>query len=204
MSSRSLPSFLSSVSSKTEKDRPLREAEVPEVWGHFEGLVRVSIFQAGLSSSLADDAVQETAVAFLRAVRAGRIPAAVPVIRSFLWVAGRNLAKSQRRWARHDRHDSVDDEEQGLVLPANDVCPESAAESREFVERIHALGSGTMSRCLWEVVERHLNGDSHKEIESALGLTPECVRSRLHRGLPKLREALAAEGVLGSSERKVA
>lgn len=189
MSSRPLPSFLSSVPSHTAKDRPLREEEIAEVWCHFEGVVRKSAGRVCACTAVVDDAVQDAALFFLERVREGSVPAAAPVARKLLWNTGQNMARSERRKARRSHHVSVEDDE-ALVLVANDVSPETVGEARTLLERIAAVGPSCMSPKQWDLLSRELQGELPREIQAATGMNANTVRGELRRARAALRRAL--------------
>ena len=189
MSSRPLPSFLSSVPSNSAKDRPLREEEIAEVWRHFEGVVRKSAGRVCTCEAVVDDAVQDAALFFLTRVREGMVPAAAPVAWKLLRNTGKNMARSERRKACRSHHVSVEDDE-ALVLVTNEVSPETATEARALLERIAVVGPSCMSPKQWDLLSRELQGELPREIQAATGMNANTVRGELRRGRTALRRAL--------------
>src|SRR5262245_47329061 len=137
MSSRSLPEFLATTPSRTTKDRPLDVSEARVVWASFESFVNNRARRAtGSRGTLAEDAAQNVAVAFLESVHEGRLAAAGPVLHRWFDITARNLAWTERRKSASPRLVFGADED---AQPSNDVGQDEIALRREQLEHVRTL-----------------------------------------------------------------
>lgn len=92
------------------------------------------------------------------------------------------------------RVDAVEERRGHVADGSNDIVdlradPEASIDAMTVLHAIHQLPSAYRETLVLRLVE----GMSGAEIAAATGLSPESVRVNLHRGMTKLREALAID-----------
>jgi RNA polymerase sigma-70 factor (ECF subfamily) len=154
------------------------------LWAEHEGGVR-RVAQRSSGSQLAEDVVQDVAVAALAGVASlrGDERAFAPWLRAIAQNRARTASWARRR--RHERSASQAVESLAVVLPGLD-----AVERRELRQALMAL-----PRCYRLPLRLHyLRGLSGPEIAARLGMTHGSVRVCLCRGLHRLRHRLGVRG----------
>ena len=134
----------------------------------------------------ARDVLQESLLRLVRAVRAGRFRSVNGSVKGFLMTAARNLCIDRLR-ARIEFRAFDEDETTRNPATFNQVTPRCAADLERFQAAFQdALGRLTpVQRAVWVLFE--MNGESYREIASALGLSADGVRSYLHRARRNMR-----------------
>jgi RNA polymerase sigma-70 factor (ECF subfamily) len=116
---------------------------------------------------------------FVRVVAATRLPPTDPERRAWLFHVARNIAIDHLRRERHRRADALEAEP---VAPAGSG-PDTALMVKQALAWLDDLGRDVF-------LMREAAGLSYAEIAAACGLTPDAVRSRIHRARLQLREFL--------------
>lgn len=127
-----------------------------------------------------DDVFQET---WIRVVRsAGRYD---PAQRFSAWLfsIAWNLVKD--RWSRIPPHTDAD----LTAFPSAQQNPEEAAVARDRAAKIRAMVARLPERLAQAILLRYFEELSEKETADRLGVPVGTVKSRVHEGLRKLREA---------------
>lgn len=134
------------------------------------------------SADLGRDAAQEAAVAAMTDLARLRSPD-----RFGAWFCGIALNVS-RRWVRQLRY-----EVQGanLELASADPGPDEAAETADIVARVRAAIAGLADGQRDAVWLFYLQGLSHREVATELGISAGAVKARLHQARGALALALA-------------
>lgn len=142
--------------------------------------LRAYVYRVVGNASDADDIVQE---AFLRMLRAD-VPAHDEHLRRYLYRVASNLIVD--RW-RHRRHEQGEDvmPEQTSARPRYEDDAAVAKVFGELKSRDRAL--------LWLA---YVEGESHEEIASSLGVGRRGVKVMLFRARRRLRDLLQARGLL--------
>jgi RNA polymerase sigma factor (sigma-70 family) len=165
---------------------------------HQAGAHRTAVLLCGWSGADADDVVQEAFVKAYRALGGFRADAA---FRPWLLAIVANEAANARRAAGRraglaTRASSRPDPRAVGADPR--PSPESAALSAESTRALLAAVRALPERERDVVTCRYLLDLSEAETATTLGLRPGTVKSRLSRGLDRLRRSTPlAEGVLG-------
>jgi RNA polymerase sigma-70 factor (ECF subfamily) len=147
---------------------------------HARDMYRYALYALG-SESLAQDAVQQAALAAWRGVRALRDPER---FRPWLLRILCNACKRQLRGKYADAQcESLEERFGDLPGKDADLC-----RALELRQALAALPGGEREIVLLSV----LGGYESAEIGQALGLPPGTVRSKLSRALAKLRKEIAA------------
>jgi RNA polymerase sigma-70 factor (ECF subfamily) len=97
------------------------------------------------------------------------------------------VAIARRVDAGEERHKHLTDESEETVDPSTN--PEAAIDAATVLSAIRRLPDAYRETLVLRLVE----GMSGPEIAQATGLSPDSVRVNLHRGMKKLREALAID-----------
>ncbi len=137
----------------------------------------------------ADDVAQETWIAFLR-----QPLGTVRDLRGWLHGVTRRLALKSAR-ERGTRRLQRADVEKELIAPSADDVLEIELVRKQVIESVLALEEPYRSTVLLHFYEGH----SSEDIARRLGLPSSTVRTRLQRGLAKLREKLEAQDVHGEN-----
>lgn len=144
--------------------------------------LRVAVVTCG---SEAEEAVQD---AFMKAWRAlGRFRPGSP-FRPWLLTIVANEARNRRRGA--GRRAAVTLRAQAMAIPAGPASPEEAVVDQVDLDRVLAEVARLPERERLAIGYRHLAGLSERETAAALGVRPGTVKSRVARGLSRLRDAL--------------
>jgi RNA polymerase sigma-70 factor (ECF subfamily) len=149
------------------------------LWATHEAKVRHFV-QRRVPAGLADDVVQDTALAALHGI--GTLRAEGDFVAWVLAIANHRAASACRRWLRERARLAADD---GLA-----TAVAGDAEERQRSDRREVLGwLRRLPRCyrlpLWL---RYVNDCSAVEIADRLGTTQGTVRVALHRALRHLRQ----------------
>jgi len=104
-----------------------------------------------------------------------------------------NEARNRRRAV--GRRAAVTLRARAIATPTGPTTPEDAAVTRADVEQVLTAVGRLPERERLVVAYRHLVGLSEHETATALGIRPGTVKSRLSRGLARLRDDLDAQGV---------
>lgn len=143
---------------------------------HRQGLTRYLTRAVGHPDA-AQDLAQDV---FVRVAQAERLPEGTSAQKSWLFTIARNLAID------HHRRRSLRDAGR-MVPPAS----ESARAETSHDSAVVNQALGTLDDLARDVfVMRELAGLSYAEIADVCGLTPDAVRSRIHRARLQLREHL--------------
>jgi len=173
------PAFLNPSSSRETRDRPLTEQDFAALWPSVtrEAERAVSGLLSASQSRFADDVVQEVALALLRALRRGRVRAAVPVVRRWIWRTATRISRAHRRRAARLVPTECDRLE--ALRSAQQAHEQEGPESASLVARDLAQLSPRETA----VVRLRFAGKSHAEVSTALGITEGHCRIILHRAL---------------------
>jgi DNA-directed RNA polymerase specialized sigma24 family protein len=144
-----------------------------EFFKTFERRVRAFALANGADEHLAEELVQETLWAVIKALRQDRLQQPEHLA-AFVWGTARNLWKDRIRLLARDRTTPL--------LPGADF-PHPPHEHEDF-ERHHTA--------------HQVDGLAPHEIARQLGILPEAVRQRKSRALRKLTEALGARSQAAS------
>lgn len=140
----------------------------------------------GVSAEDADDLVQETIVAAIHG--AARYDASRPLLP---WLKG-ILAFRAAKLARLDlRQQRLHRDAANVAAPADTATPESVASDREFHASVHDAIAELPNDYRTPLQQYLFAGRSPVEIARGLGIERATVRVRLHRGIRRLRHALA-------------
>lgn len=131
-------------------------------------------------SASADDLTQNT---LLRALE--RPPRSQDAVRGWLWSVARNFARQDARGAGRRRHHEALAARDEALPSAADVLEREAMRS-EVVEALLALPDGQRDVLLL----RYYEGIPPREIARRLDVPVETVRTRMKRGLARMRQAL--------------
>jgi RNA polymerase sigma factor (sigma-70 family) len=143
-----------------------------------------------------DDLAQDVFLRLFRALPGFRNEA---LLSTYLYRIAVNVAQDEwKRRRREDRtHVSLSDEatewEERLEHPGQN--PEQQLEGRQFQRLVeeHLMRLSGVERAV--LVLYHQEEQSYQQIAAALGMPIGTVRTHIHRGRRKMREALAAEEV---------
>lgn len=172
------------------RDADLRGA----LLGQLDALYRFILVRVGFDESLADDLLQQTAEAVLRAE-----PGGLDEVETFEgWLRGvaRNLVR--RHWRESARRDSLprpDPVAGHRVLAALESgCPAEALADRELRLALLWAIASLPAADQWLLFAVYRHGRSHAEIAQEQGCSAKGIEARLYRMRARLREALAASG----------
>lgn len=127
-----------------------------------------------------DDVFQET---WIRVVRsAGRYD---PTQRFSAWLFAIAWNLMKDRWSRMPPHDEVD----LTTFPSLQQNPEEAAVARDHAAKVRAMVAQLPERLAQAILLRFFEDLSEKETADRLGVPVGTVKSRVHEGLRRLREA---------------
>jgi RNA polymerase sigma factor (sigma-70 family) len=180
----SSPKSDESVACLAERIRTGDPGAEDEFVGIFHRRVRAFVLANSAGEGLAEELVQETMWAVIRALRQGRVQQ-TEQLPAFVWGTARNLLKDRFRLQARDKT---------TPLPPDTDFP-SPTRDREDFERRHA------ARQAIATLEPHeravlllglVDGLSPDEIAQRLGILPDAVRQRKSRALKKLTELLAS------------
>jgi RNA polymerase sigma-70 factor, ECF subfamily len=147
--------------------------------------LRAYVYRVVANASDADDIVQE---AFLRMLRAD-VPADTEEhLRRYLYRVASNLIVDRWRRQKYERGEEMMTHEPASPRPRYEDDAAVAKIFEELKPRDRAL--------LWLA---HVEGESHEEIASSLGVGRRGVKVMLFRARRRLRDLLRARGVLVSS-----
>ena len=151
--------------------RAFYDEALPRVYGYF-------LRRTGGSPSLAEDLTQDTFLAAVRELQAGRLPDN-PVA----WIHGIARHKLLDHYRRAERSERVAGARE-VAEPATAVAPEE-----EHRERIAAALARVPEAQRAVLVLCYLEGFSMREVADALGRSEKAVESLLGRGRESLRRA---------------
>ena len=174
---------------------PESTASVPidELLAH-RAWVRALALALARDASEADDLEQETWLAAMRSP-----PHERSSLRGWLGtVVRRALGRSRREAGRRERREGERDAPQG------DLPPEEVVSRAEIHERLVRAVLDLEEPYRTPVLLRYFDGLSHGEIATRTGSTESTVRSRVHRGLDRLRSTLGASHPGGTAAFRVA
>lgn len=161
-----------------------------EFFKTFERRVRAFALANGADEHLAEELVQETLWAVIKALRQDRLQQPEHLA-AFVWGTARNLWKDRIRLLARDRTTPL--------LPGADF-PHPPHEHEDF-ERHHTAHQAISTLEPHEravVLLSLVDGLAPHEIARQLGILPEAVRQRKSRALRKLTEALGARSQAAS------
>jgi RNA polymerase sigma-70 factor (ECF subfamily) len=162
----------------------LDEAAFADFHGRTSRALRAYIYRVVGNASDADDIVQE---AFLRLLRADAPTENDEHLRRYLYRVASNLIVD--RWRRR-RHEEGED-----AVPEPSFTP-PRYEDDASVAKIFAELKPRDRALLWLA---YVEGESHEEIASSLGVGRRGVKVMLFRARRRLRDLLQARGVLVKS-----
>jgi RNA polymerase sigma-70 factor, ECF subfamily len=145
------------------------------LWGY--------VYRVTGNAADADDVVQE---AFLRTMRAGPESDDPGEQRRYLYRVASNLMVD--RWRQHRRDDAVERAQADVALTAQ--APDMPADAE--VAKTFATLTARERALLWLA---YVEGESHDEIASALGVGARSVKVLLFRAKRRLRGLLIAKGL---------
>jgi RNA polymerase sigma-70 factor (ECF subfamily) len=131
----------------------------------------------------ADDVVQE---AFLRTLRSGPESGDAVEQRRYLYRVASNLMVD--RWRQHKRDDAIERAQADVAR----VAEAGAAPADDEVAKTFAKLNARERALLWLA---YVEGESHDEIATALGVGARSVRVLLFRAKRRLRDLLVAGGL---------
>ena len=148
---------------------------------HAPALYRFVVLRVGAES--ADDVAQET---WLRAMRRLATYRGTAAFRT--WLTGIALNVSRENWGRLRQIGLV---EEGLVAsPHSRSAVQASGERTDLVAAVKQLTEATREVWLLHDVE----GYTHAEIASFLGIAPGTSKSQLHKARRAMRALLSSEG----------
>ena len=160
---------------------PLDEAAFASFHGRTATALRAYVFRVVGNASDADDIVQE---AFLRMLRADLAVRDEEQLRRYLYRVASNLMVDRWRRSRH---------EEGEDMMPEASSPRPRYEDDAAVAKIFEELKPRERALLWLA---YVEGESHEEIASSLGVGRRGVRVMLFRAKRHLRDLLQARGFL--------
>jgi RNA polymerase sigma-70 factor (ECF subfamily) len=142
---------------------------------HRDGIFRYLTRIVG-HADVAGDLTQEV---FLRVTRAGSPPAEVAERRAWIFTIARNLALNHQR-------------DRSRLPPMADVVDVPRAATQEVVVSVRSALAALPDLDRQVFLLREAGGLSYDEIAAVEKISPDAVRSRLHRARQQLREHLGA------------
>lgn len=139
----------------------------------------------------ADDIIQETYARLLREKDAGRVRHA----RALLFTVARNAALDFFRRRSHAATDTVPHSELARVVEEAPHAADAASRQQEL-EILAAAMQALPTRCRQVIMLRYLKGYSYKEIATALGVSPETVKTHMAKGVKQCADYFEARGLL--------
>ncbi len=152
-------------------------------------LVRLSYYFLA-NAPEAEDAVQDTLMGFIQALRSGRFHGGNGTLNAYLRnsVCNRCIDRLRKRGVLHLSYDDMGDET--IVLSAQSNWPSQALDDkriRQAIERaVQVLPAAQRSAIVLRVVE----GYSYREIAEALGISLNYVKNLLARARARLRKEI--------------
>lgn len=143
-----------------------------------------------------EDVEELTADVFVRLWKA-KAPSAPEKLKAYLGSIARNATLTRLR----RRKDTLPLDDESLVIAECDQAELLHGREREEAVRRAVQAMPMPEREIF--VRRYYYGQSAPEIAALVGLSPEAVRQRLHRGRETLRQALLKERVFDETEADV-
>jgi len=141
-----------------------------------------------------DDLVQETYTRLLRAKDTG----GVRYPKAFLFTAARNAAFDLFRRRRAHPTESINDQNELVVLEAQPSAAD-ALDQRYELEVLAEAVRALPDRCRQVIMLRYLDGLAYKEIADQLGISPETVKVHMAKGMRRCAAFFAARGLLNAA-----
>lgn len=122
--------------------------------------------------------------------------------RAFVFQCARNLLVDRARRAQVVSFDIVADLEELEEQPQADFTPEQLADARQELQMLDAALDDLSPRCREVLLLRKVDGLTHKEISSRLGIAEGTIEKQITLGVRALAEKLCAQGVAAAANWK--
>jgi len=114
---------------------------------------------------------------------------------AFVFTCARNLLVDRVRRAQVVPFETVADLEELPVQPSEEFTPERLVDSKQKLELLQLAMDDLSPRCREVVMLRKIEGLSHKEIASRLGIAEGTIEKQVTLGVRALAETLFVQGV---------
>lgn len=143
------------------------------------------------------DLRQEIYVRVFEAAAKDGLPLSTP---AFVFQCARNLLIDRARRAQVVSFDVVADLEELEEQPQADFTPEQLTDARQELQLLETALGDLSPRCREVVILRKIDGLTHKEISTRLGIAEGTIEKQITLGVRALAETLCAQGVAAAAD----